>query len=738
MMKRSGRKIALAMVASVSSLTLGLDVARAQTSPAPAAPSPKSAGTLDEVVVTAQRRTEKAQTVGIAVSAISSKQLAIYNLNSPVGITTHVAGVDLAQPNGEGAYTFSIRGVTQNDFADHEESPAAIYVDGVYLSQMAGLAFQMLDIDDVEVLRGPQGTLFGRNATGGLAQFNSKRPTDYLDGYVQETVGSFGLAKEDFAVGGPLTADDVLTGRLAVEVEHRDPLFHGVEGGKSSENDNQRSVRGQLKIALPHQASLLLISTYGRQNDVAGAWASVPAAVNAQGYGYDSGSLNALGYGPTGLFGSRGDTRGYALNENYGQSGTFTAPVPGLNANLTIVGDYQHLNKSYLEDSDTTPLDYFHFFSSSNVSQYSFESRLDGQLNQLHWIGGVYYLNISGKYTEGAHGTSYGGSATSGGLYDPYTLNTESYAVFSQVDYSFTDKLKLTAGARYTVDNKVFNYSSSYPGFDFTFNTAEDGGLAKLNNGFWSGKLGLSYQLDRNLLLYASANRGVKAGGFNAPLDPTTITSLSELSFKPETLDDFELGEKAEFFDRRLRVNTALYYYDYKNYQALQFIDLTQLVHNAPAIYKGVELELVYKPIPRLQFESNVAYNYSIVRNIDLNGLGAANYTPANAPRWNINGLARYTIPVADGELALQGEGSYQSLKYFALTDAEDTEQKPYAVANARVIFTRGPYELNLAVTNFTDTRYTTMKFDLAGFLGLAQQYPGRPREVSFALKYKF
>src|ERR1700710_2317021 len=147
--------------------TAGVQAARAQETAAPAAPS----GALEEIIVTAQKRSQNSQDVGIAISAVSGEELQQLGATTATDITKSMPAVVLTQPNGPSPFTLSIRGITQNDFADHQESPAAIYVDDVYVSQMAGLAFSLFDIDRVEVLRGPQGTLFGRNATSGLAQF---------------------------------------------------------------------------------------------------------------------------------------------------------------------------------------------------------------------------------------------------------------------------------------------------------------------------------------------------------------------------------------------------------------------------------------------------------------------------------------------------------------------------------------------------------------------------------------
>src|SRR5580704_253028 len=163
-----------------------------------------SGGELQEIVVTAQKRLQNAQDVGISISAVSGSDLQNMGAVAATDITRSMPAVVMTQPNGPSSFSLSIRGVTQNDFADHQESPAAIYIDEVYVSQMAGLAFSLFDMDRVEVLRGPQGTLFGRNATSGLAQFVSRRPTDDYQGYVDVTTGERNLFRVEGAVSGQL------------------------------------------------------------------------------------------------------------------------------------------------------------------------------------------------------------------------------------------------------------------------------------------------------------------------------------------------------------------------------------------------------------------------------------------------------------------------------------------------------------------------------------------------------
>src|SRR5262249_43710553 len=169
-----------------------------------AADESTSSGALEEVVVTAQKRAQNAQDVGISISAISGADLQALGAVAATDITRSMPAVVMTQPNGPSSFSLSIRGVTQNDFADHQESPAAIYVDDVYVSQMAGLAFSLFDMERVEVLRGPQGTLFGRNATGGLANFITRKPTDSEEGYVDVTFGERDLTRIEGAVNEPL------------------------------------------------------------------------------------------------------------------------------------------------------------------------------------------------------------------------------------------------------------------------------------------------------------------------------------------------------------------------------------------------------------------------------------------------------------------------------------------------------------------------------------------------------
>ncbi|HVW71046.1 MAG TPA: TonB-dependent receptor [Steroidobacteraceae bacterium] len=743
------------------------------------------AGGLEEVVVTAQKREQNSQDVGISISALSGADLQALGVAAATDITKTMPAVILTQPNGPSSFSLSIRGVTQNDFADHQEPPAAVYVDDAYVSQMAGLAFQLFDIDRVEVLRGPQGTLFGRNATGGLAQFVSRRPTDDLDGYVNVELGERNLQRIEGAVGGKIV--DGVDGRIAFETNHYDPLFKNSVGNPGSENGNDWALRGQLLFKLGDRSSLLFIAREAEEDVHGGAWESTPSKPdpNAAGssvflapgenYWGTCPGCNALGFPASGPFNTYDNFNGYARIRTHGLTGKLTYDLGW--STLTAIADYQKLTKNYAEDSDTSPYTYFQFFNGSNVNQESAEVRLNGGDDKLNYTAGLYAIRIDGHYYEGwtgpfnwtpnefssscnavgcwPYGTQVPGP--DGGIpqtYSPYDLLTKSAAAFAQVEYRATDLIGLSLGARFSTDKKDYDYtwypeelfpqSATTPvvkltPLDGTGTLA--GYSSNLKDNFWSGKAEVDFHIDRNLLTYVSYNRGVKAGGFNAPLFPDTISETSLISFKPETLISYEVGAKSEFFERRLRVNGAAYYYDYQNYQALTYTGLEQLIRNANARHEGAELEIDAQPTEALRLGLGIAYIDAIVKDIDARGTGVlGNYTPANASKWSGNALVRYTWPLFGGHFWTQLDGNYLSKFYFAISDIPVLQQGGYGLTNFRVGFNPAgdKLEVGAAVENLANKHYAVQAFDLTGVAGLVQTYPGAPRWFKVHVNYHF
>ena len=607
--------VAVLIVAGLASLA-GTRLAVAQQQPA------ATAGGLEEIVVTAQRREQNPQEVGISLAAITGADLSGLGVSTATDITKSMPGVVLTQPNGPSSFSLAIRGVVQNDFADHQESPAAIYVDDVYVSQMIGLAFSTFDLDRVEVLRGPQGTLFGRNATGGLAHFISHRPTDETNGYMDVTVGERNLFRAEGAWGGAIS--DGIDGRIAFVSNHYDPLFKNLFGGASdAENGNDWAVRGQLLFKLSSSSQLLLLGRLSRTDVHAGSWEEY--ATKYVGNGVDvfvgpnenfyntCAGCNGSGLPNSGPFVIRDNISGFTRLKGSGITAKYTGSLPQ-NTVLTVVGDYTSLRKDYQEDSDASPDTVFEFFNGSKVDQYSLEIRLNGGDKNVNWTAGLYGLRIDGSYYEGWLGPAFfsaqefnvpgnpnggyvpigawpygpapfwhdpagndvtvapAGSPYAGGYpatRSPYDLKTTSYAAFGQVEFRFTDLIGLTLGGRVTEDKKDFQFSW-YPYVYFPHSTTGDTVTLTRPTGvplqdysnsrsdtLASGKAELDFHLAPDVLTYLSYNRGVKGGGYNAPLFPAFIADINGMTFKPETLTSYEVGTKSEFFDHKLRVNAA-------------------------------------------------------------------------------------------------------------------------------------------------------------------------------------
>lgn len=767
-----------------------------------------ASGALEEVVVTAQKRAQNAQDVGIAISALSGEDLQTLGAVQATDITRSMPAVVMTQPNGPSSFSLSIRGVTQNDFADHQESPAAIYVDEVYVSQMAGLAFSLFDMERVEVLRGPQGTLFGRNATGGLANFITRKPTDAQDGYVDVTFGERNLTRIEGAVNSPLA--DGVDARLAFQSNHYDPLFRNVSGGAAdAENGNDWALRGELLFKLPSSAELLLTGRFARSDVHAGSWEERPTLPGAGNYNTFLPSdvnfwgtcpgCNASGLPASGPFTTRDNISGYAKIKTSGATIKYTQELGG--PTLTVIADYSRLKKDYQEDSDAAPITLFEFFNGSNVNQQSLEARLNGGDRTLNWTVGAYGLRVKGDYYEGYYGPAFfaaqefanpgnpndvannagcafpphggwpygtcpyttdpgvpGGDGGVPGIRSPYSQLTKSYAAFGQIEYRVTDLIGVTVGGRVTRDQKDFHFNwypfESFPGSSngavtiLTPPVIAGVGNAlfdyrnSLSDTLVSGKAQVDFHLTNDVLTYVSVNRGVKGGGFTAPLFPDTIGDLSPLKFSPEKLTSYEAGLKSEFLDHTLRFNAAAYYYDYNDYQALIYtVALEQLIVNANAKHKGAEFDLEWAPTSAWKFAFGGSYVDAVVENVDSRGTGVkANYTAPNAPKWSANALARYNLPVGPGTVSFQLDGNYMTHFWFNLANTPVVDQPAFGIGNVRLFWTPkdAKYEVGASVENVTNKHYGVMGFDNTGINGLAQLYPGNPRWWKAHVNYHF
>ena len=710
---------------------------------------PLYAAVIEEVVVTAQKREQNVQDVGIAISAVTGEQMRQLGYTNAQQVTALAPGVHTVQPNGEANYAIAMRGVAANDFTTNVESPVAIYLDEVYISQMSGSGFMLFDMERVELLRGPQGTLYGRNATGGLAHFVTVKPSREMDGYAQLTLGSYDQVKFEGAVGGGLA--EGISARVSVATHDNNGYVKNRLLDERLNNANEWTGRVQVLFEPTDSFDALMNYRRSEQDIDTGFFEHVSA--NVSGVLTPNEVNEVLGYIDNDGDVYEGDYDRDGHNDLVTEGFTATLNWDFDNFTLTSITDYSTVTRDYIEDSDASPVPLFNFFLTTDAEQFSQEVRVNGSTDNMDWVAGVYYLDLSVDDSNGAETDPFidpaGDTPDISGLDNPYETNTESWSVFGQVERQLSDNLTGILGARWIRDEKDHTFAVNV--VDFIPGTVQRNGnpniLAQLalyngerEDDEFSVRAALNYDLSEDVMIYGSWNRGVKGGGYNSPvfpLNPPLGYDDATMSYDPEQLDAFEVGFKSRLADGLAIFNGAAYYYDYKDYQAFQIIGLDTITTNANAESYGFELELQTTPTDGLDLILGMAYN-----DIEVSLGDGPKTTSVQSPKWNLNGLVRYAWPFARGELAAQFDALYRSKHFFSLTGLETVEEDGYAIANASLSYTSadGGFTVTGFVHNLGDVQHLVQTFDLSGpdVFGMVEQYYNKPRwwGVSVAMNF--
>ena len=769
----------LTLMSRVSSSLIGSAVALALAPQAGYAQQAEAGTGIEEIVVTAQRREEKLQDVGIAVTALGSESLANFNITTATDITRAVPSLKM-NAYSSSQVVFNIRGVSQNDYGDQQEPPVAVYQDDSYSSSINMASFPVFDLARVEVLRGPQGTLFGRNATGGAIQFISNRPTKDFGGYATATVGSYGQWILEGAVSGPIS--DTFQARIAAISNKDDGYMDSVLPGEDNRGGNDHyAVRGQLAWQPSDSAELNLLVRYMKANKEtqAGIYSMAPACPNDQFQGEftkrdQSCAFWGTGPGEAGT-GYRNDAitpqwggdpwktaesqRSYVDREITGATLHFDWDISDA-VHLISVTDWQHGEKFYLEGGDASPVDGVLFYQGSDLDQYSQEFRLSGEAGAHFWVAGLYGMKVDGDYTGKFADPFYG--------YDPTVemgQKTTSYAIFAQDEWSFAEDWKLIAGLRYWSDEREGSYfgtAPEVPGLSapvtIIFNTHQVSPLgsgitpddAKRSFDGVTARLQMDWKPTDDLLLYGSFNRGSKSGGYTfstgTPYDPDgslTIPRafLEGIPFDKETLDAYELGLKSTFGGGTTTLNLAAFYYDYKDYQAFAQFGPVQTVINLDANMKGLEIELNSRPVDALTLQIGASLLDSTVKDVPLpDGVTVEDHDLPQAPSFSANALARYDFTVGGGKLGIQGDMQYSSSFCFTVLCAPVEHEDAYSVANARVSYDSesGRWSVAAFVNNLFEEKYRVYAFDSSLFSGVVAGVYAKPRWYGLSATYRF
>jgi iron complex outermembrane receptor protein len=703
---------------------------------------------LEEIVVTAQKREQSLQNVGTSITAFDGSALNKLGISGVTELANQTPGMQFNQ-YGATVTVYNLRGVSQNDFSDHEEAPIAVYADDAYIASMGALAGSLFDIQRVEILRGPQGTLFGRNATGGLIHYISEKPNFDDDGYVSATLGNYGLKQSEGAINTPI--NDQLAIRTSFATTYHEGYITNLIG-HSINDENQ--VAGRIQILYkPTEAGEILLKIHALNNDneTAGNYSWASSTPNATGRGVFNSPTSPAAFCIVANCPPGSDPAGYVnpssspFTQSEDRRGIFNRTVFGTTLHvtwnfdpftLTSVTDYLRLQKRYGEDSDVSPNPIFNYDTYQHYHQLAQELRLNGTVGALKWIGGVYFLDYHTRNNEVVSlADVYGGPTNA-----PFVLTTRSQSAFGQLEYDFSEHWTGIAGLRYTSDQKTFDYEY-YAGAGaplFVYDTSTNPNAAKTFDNV-TAKLELDYKFDRDSMLYASVNRGAKGGGWSAPSNGVTQTSIDNLQYKQETLTSYEVGEKLTFWDGRARLNGALFYYDYQNYQGFFLAGLTQVVQNVDATVKGGELELAVRPTQGLNLQLGISHLETVAKNVPLPAGGFTDTQMPQAPKWSINAEARYEWSLPNGSLALEADTKWNAHEYLELLNAPVDYEPSYAVSNAQLTYTNDPghWEVSTWIKNLADREYRIYNLDLSA-LGFNQSVYAPPRTYGASFKYRW
>lgn len=725
------------------------------------AQAPRDQGVFGgEIVVTAQKREENLQDVGISVTALSGETLETLGLTNMQQISQQVPSLQVSTWT-PAFTTFNLRGVSQNNFQDNLEAPVAVYIDEVYLGSMNALGLQMFDMERVEVLRGPQGTLFGRNATGGLIHFLTRDASETrLNGYVEGTVAEFGTYSVEGALGGALSSG--VRARVAGRWETSNgylkagfnPFADDGAGrqarGRTSQGANGYALRGNVQFDLGPETLLSLTGYYSKDNDVPTGQYIVRFAEGDPETGLGT---NA---GPP----ITGSVWRHASDEDT----FFDRKVASVTArlthqltdtvDLTYVGNYTSLDKFYIEDA-AGGLFFFPFETIADYDQWSQELRLSGEARNFRWQAGVYYLDMDFKGQFNASGPVITGSPE-GRIESNVDLDSRNWSIFGQAEYDFTPQLTGIVGLRWSQDNKKLKFDqlsfnmedqgipSGTVLFDFADAIAanpEFAGHDKIDYGDVAARIQLNYKPNDDLLFFASYNRGIKGGNWS----PAPSVELANFRHDNEVLHSYELGVKSTL-GRGTRLNATAFYYDYKDYQAFALTGLQPQVTNSDATVKGGEIELFTRPVRNLDIAVGAAFLDSEVDFVPavIPGTGTRNAEMPQAPSVSINALARYAVPLSVGQIAFQVDGRYSGDHFLEGTNSDVSHQDAYVVGNASVSFTSADerWQGSLWVKNFTNTKYLVYNLDLGVAFGdgtgFTEQMYAPPRQFGATLRFGF
>jgi len=685
---------------------------------------------LGDIVVTASRREESIQKTPIAVTAIGAEGIEQLKISTFRDLSGRVPG--LLAPKRSTAYTtqtYSIRGIGETD--TYPEPSVAVYVDDVYLARTVGSLYDTPDLERVEVLRGPQGTLYGRNSSAGAIRFITREPTADRQLFVSATYGSFDNLDLKARVSGAILADDTLNGSFSVIRHTRDGWQYSVTSNRHVNDLDLTILRGKLKSQLGDRLSVTLSgdAMFDRSSQSYYTPVNQPNGQVGTGVKTDPDLTweQVLPYNFTNAYGGSLTVK-YDIDDHL--------VLKSVSAYRGIDGPIYYGNSGVSAIKSPS-------YAGFRQYQKTQEFNLNGEYEKFNFVLGAYY------FYEYFHNHRLSQSA-SGAVDNVGTvthtnnwLRTTSYSVFGQANYRATDTLTLTVGGRWTTDRRTFrnigqqgtrwglhqpedwNYdpdaffvlfpagtsaSSTFTSFDVT---AKPKRFSR-----FTPKVGVNYEWTPNIFQYLSWSKGFKSGGYD--LRTNTVVG-SQTPYRPQLLTSYETGLKTRLFDDHLTANIAIFYNDIKDFQvrassAAALGPVTnQLINAGDAESWGGELELTAAPVDRLRLTASASYletRYkTFTATLPANVPGRTTLLGLDfplSPKWQVSGSANYRLPFdSDGDWRIGVDAQYESKRYGDIFNTEQTAVRAQTFVNGTFSYTTADGDLSAGanVKNIFDLR---------------------------------
>ncbi|MBW2942196.1 TonB-dependent receptor [Zhongshania aquimaris] len=706
------------------------------------------AATLEEVLVTARKREENLQQTPIAVTALNGDALARAGISKLTAIDRQAPNLTFTVGTGGGGSTVNafIRGVGETDFIITTDPTVGLYMDGVYIARTFGANMELKDVDRVEVLRGPQGTLFGKNSIGGAINVVSRKPDGSSEAELEFTVGSRNHHGVSFYGQTPLSDD------VSASFSYLQNKADGWQSrpGTDAGNIDQATARFIINW-MPSDNFESTFSLDWSDQEQTGYPNVMLSFQDGSFYGDTWNALN-----PT----SPCCTPNSDIDKSQAEGPLPNDDVNGLGLNWTntwqlgevelkSITGYRETDALFGRDGDNSRQNYTGDLHDLEHEQFSQEIQLTGQNSLFDWVAGVYYFEEKSLDLTDLIIIEGAGFST---RYDNKQEST-SYAAYANINYMLTDSLNIYGGLRHTVEEKNFQqqissydfgtpYAFPIPGmpvdscsYDIT-QTAFDCSQEWSNT---SPKLGLSYQFNDDMMAYAHVSRGFRSGGYNG----RAFGSAADLQeYEPETLTGYEAGLKAELLNRSLRLNAAIFRNDYEDIQLLITRAGSVATENASkATISGVELEATWLPSDAWQFQAGLGYLKDDSEGwIDSTG----DFTDTElkqTPDWTVNFATDYRIDLgSNGTILARADMKYTSGYYLNAVNTEQLVVDGHTTFNASITYEplNQQWEVSLRGINLSDKRVLNAGFDGSGFFGFVEGSYTRPATYLLSAKYRF